>query len=103
MIVLSVMYPATADARFDMKYYRERHVPMVGQRWGTMGLREAKILEGVSAADGGAATYSVIALLTFESADALQKAVAQHGKEIVGDIANFTNVTPVMQVNDVLS
>ena len=103
MIVVSVMYPATADARFDMKYYREKHVPMVGERWRTMGLQDAKILQGVSAADGGAATYSVIAMLTFESADALQKAMAQHGKEIVGDIANFTNVTPIIQINDVLT
>jgi uncharacterized protein (TIGR02118 family) len=102
MIVVSVMYPAADNARFDMKYYLEKHVPLVGERWSTMGLREAKVLKGVSAPEGGAATYSVVALLTFESADALQKALAQHGKEIVGDIANFTNVTPIIQVNDVL-
>ncbi len=102
MIVISVMYPATANARFDMPYYLEKHVPMVGERWGNMGLREAKVLQGVGAPEGGAATYSVIALLTFESAGAVQQAMAQHGKEIVADIANFTNVTPVIQVNDVL-
>jgi uncharacterized protein (TIGR02118 family) len=103
MIVVSVMYPATADARFDMQYYLAKHVPMVGERWGKMGLREAKVLQGVGAPDGGAAAYSVIALLTFESADALQQAMAQHGNEIVGDIANFTNVMPVIQVNNVLA
>lgn len=103
MIVVSVMYPATADARFDIEYYLGKHVALVGERWGKMGMREAKVLRGVGAPEGGAATYSVIALLTFESADALQQAMAQHGKEIVGDIANFTNVTPVIQVNDVLA
>jgi uncharacterized protein (TIGR02118 family) len=103
MIVVSVMYPATADARFDIEYYLGKHVPLVGERWGKMGMREAKVLRGVGAPEGGAATYSVIALLTFESADALQQAMAQHGKEIVGDIANFTNVTPIIQVNDVLA
>jgi uncharacterized protein (TIGR02118 family) len=103
MIVVSVMYPATANARFDMQYYLEKHVPLVGERWGKMGLREAKVLRGVGAPEGGAATYSVIALLTFDSADALQQAMAQHGKEIVGDIGNFTSVQPVIQVNDVLA
>jgi len=102
MIVVSVMYPATADARFDMKYYLDKHVPMVGERWNPMGLREAKILQGVGAPGGGAATYSVMALLTFDSAAALEQAMARHGQEIVGDIANFTNVQPVIQVNDVL-
>jgi uncharacterized protein (TIGR02118 family) len=103
MIVVSVMYPATANARFDLQYYREKHMTLVGERWGKMGLREAKVLQGVGAPEGGAATYSVIALLTFDSADALQQAMAQHGKEIVGDVPNFTNVTPIIQVNDVLS
>jgi uncharacterized protein (TIGR02118 family) len=102
MIVVSVMYPAAADAKFDMQYYLEKHIPMVGERWGTMGLRETKVLRGVSGPEGGAATYPVVALLTFDSADALQKAMAQHGKEIVGDVANFTNITPIIQVNDVL-
>lgn len=103
MVVISVMYPATANATFDMEYYREKHVPMVGDRWGNMGLREAKILQGVGAPGGGTATYSVIALLTFESVDALQQALELHGREIVGDIANFTNVTPIIQVNNVLT
>ncbi len=103
MVVVSVMYPATADARFDMPYYLEKHVPMVGERWRALGLREVKVLRGVGAPEGGAATYSVIALLTFESTDAVQQAMAQHGKEIVGDIANFTNVKPIIQVSDVLA
>ena len=102
MIVVSVMYPATADAKFDMAYYMEKHVPMVGERWGAMGLREAKVLQGAGAPGGGPATYSVIALLTFDSAEAFGQAVAQHGAEIMGDIANFTNVQPVIQVSNVL-
>ena len=103
MIVVSVMYPAAADARFDMKYYLEKHVPMVGERWRPMGLREAKILQGVGAPGGGAAPFQVMALLTFDSAAALDPALAAHGKEIMGDIANFTNVQPIIQVNDVLA
>jgi len=102
MIVVSVMYPASADAKFDMKYYLERHVPLVGERWGSMGLREAKVLQGVGAPGGGVAPYQVMALLTFDSAVAFEQAVAQHGKEILRDIANFTNVQPIIQVNDVL-
>lgn len=102
MIVVSVMYPATTGARFDMAYYQEKHIPLVGERWGSMGLREAKVLQGVGAPGGGAATYSVIALLTFESAETLGQAMARHGAEIVGDIANFTDVHPVIQINTIL-
>lgn len=102
MIVVSVMYPATAGAKFDMAYYQDKHIPLVGERWGSMGLREAKVMRGAGAPGGGAATYSVIALLTFDSAEAFGQAAAKHGAEIIGDIANFTNVQPVIQLNDVL-
>jgi uncharacterized protein (TIGR02118 family) len=102
MIVVSVMYPATAGARFDMDYYVKTHVPLVGARWKDCGLREAKILSGVGAPGGGAPTYSVIALLTFDSAADFDEAVARHGAEVIGDIPNFSSVQPVIQVNEVL-
>lgn len=103
MIVVSVMYPASAGATFDMDYYREKHIPLVGARWTDCGLREAKVLHGAGAPGGGAPAYSVIALLTFDSAADFDQAVARHGAEIIGDIANFSNVQPVIQVNDVLA
>jgi uncharacterized protein (TIGR02118 family) len=102
MIIVSVMYPAGAGATFDMDYYRAKHLPLVRTRWNAGGLRELKILSGVGAPGGGAATYSVIALLTFDTAADFDKAVAQHGAEIIGDIPNFSNVQPVIQVNDVV-
>jgi uncharacterized protein (TIGR02118 family) len=102
MIVVSVMYPASAEAKFDLDYYLEKHVPLVGARWQPCGLREVKILRGTGAPGGGAAAYSVVALLTFDSAADFGQAVAQHGAEILGDIGNFSSVQPTIQVNDVL-
>lgn len=49
MIVVSVMYPASAGAKFDMDYYRDTHIPMVRARWNASGLRELKILHGSGA------------------------------------------------------
>jgi hypothetical protein len=42
----------------------------------------------------------VIALLTFDSAADVDQAVARHGAEILGDIANFSSVQPVNQINE---
>lgn len=103
MVIVSVMYPANAGAKFDMDYYRDTHIPLVGARWNDCGLREAKVLLGVGAPGGGAAAYSVIALLTFNSAADFNQAVARHGAEIIGDIANFSSVQPVIQVNDIMA
>jgi hypothetical protein len=49
MVIVSVMYPASAGAKFDMDYYRKTHIPLVGARWNDRGLRDAKVLTGVGA------------------------------------------------------
>jgi uncharacterized protein (TIGR02118 family) len=102
MVIVSVMYPAAAEATFDMDYYRQTHIPLVRTRWNACGLRELKVMTGAGAPGGGAPTYSVIALLTFDSAADVDQAVARHGAEIMGDIANFSNAQPVIQINDVV-
>lgn len=103
MVIVSVVYPAGEGARFDIDYYMKTHVPMVGARWKDCGLRDAKVLRGSGTPDGGAPAYLVMALLDFDSAPAFQQALERHGPEIVGDIPNFTNVQPVIQINEVLA
>jgi uncharacterized protein (TIGR02118 family) len=103
MIMVSVMYPASDGAKFDMDYYLKTHIPMARARWTSCGLQDVKVLRGIGAAGGAAASYSVIALLSFGSAQEFQTAVEQHGKEIIGDIPNFTNLQPIIQINDVMA
>ena len=103
MVLVSVMYPNQPGSRFDERYYLDRHIPLVRQRWESMGLTDLRLLRGTSTPDGGPAPYRVTALLTFESPDALQKAASAHGREIFGDIPNFTDVQPVAQVNEALA
>ncbi|MDP4023663.1 EthD family reductase [Methylobacterium sp. NEAU 140] len=98
MILVSVMYPA--GPKFDMGYYLGHHMPLARERWSGLGLHEAKVVKGVSAPDGSPAPFQVMALLTFESADAFQKAIAAHGKEIFADIPNFTDAQAQVQIND---
>jgi uncharacterized protein (TIGR02118 family) len=101
MVIVNVMYPASVGAKFDMDYYRKTHIPLVRARWNGV-LRDLKILTGAGTPSGGPSTYSVIALLTFDSAADFDQAVVRHGAEIIGDIPNFSSVQPVIQVNDVL-
>lgn len=99
MVQVSVMYPNTAGSRFDERYYLNEHAALLQRCWSGMGLSDVRLLRGVGTPDGGAAPYRVIALLTFDSAEALQAAVAKHGAEVFADIARFTDVQPIVQVN----
>jgi uncharacterized protein (TIGR02118 family) len=102
MVIVSVLYPRHSESRFDHDYYLRTHVPLVESRWGGMGLVKAKLLRGDSTLDGGTPGFEVIALLTFTSMEALKAALASFGSEIIGDISNYTNVQPLIQVNQVL-
>ena len=100
MILVSVLYPNSPGTHFDERYYLEKHIPLVRDRWSGLGMQEVRVLRGLGTPDGGAAPYRMTALLTFDSTEALQRCAEAHGPEIFGDIPNFTNVQPVLQVNE---
>ncbi len=104
MIMVSVMYPNQAGSKFDMDYYTNTHLPLVAERWGPLGLKGATVVKGLAGPEPGSpATYQVMALVEFETSEAFEKAVAAHGEEIFGDIPNFTDTQPVVQINDVVA
>ncbi len=94
MIRLSVLYPATEGATFDHDYSREKHVPLAVRTWGLDG---AEIDKGV---DG---PYVAAVHFKFESAEALQAALAAEGTgDVQADIANYTSITPVLQTSEMV-
>jgi uncharacterized protein (TIGR02118 family) len=100
MIVLSVLYPKTAGARFDYDYYTNKHMPLVSARFTSM--TKSTVMRGVSAPDGSAPAYEVITLLEFPSAEALAADMAAHGAEVTGDVPNATDIQPLLQINEVV-
>ena len=95
MIRLSVLYPNGDGATFDHDYYRDTHVPMALKAWG---LSEAQIDKGI---DG---PYVAAVHVTFESQEALGAAFSSPGTaEVLGDVANFTNIAPVVQTSEIVS
>ena len=102
MIIVSVTYPASEGSRFDLDYYQSKHLPLVRSLWRQSGLVAEMYLRGISAPGGGPAPVHLTALLTFTSADDFARAVELHGKDVMGDIANFTAVRPVLTINEAL-
>ncbi|MBS1822893.1 MAG: EthD family reductase [Acidobacteria bacterium] len=98
MVIVSVLYPKTADSRFDHDYYLKTHTPLVKSTWTPTGLERVDIFRGVSSLDGAPPAYELIAHLAFTSKDHLDNSLAA-GAAVIADIANFTNVQPVIQVN----
>jgi len=102
MIKLTVMYPNSADLKFDKDYYRNQHIQLLEELLG-----EAIISTDVNIGIAGGspdqpAPYVVIANLVFESMDAFQKSFGVNSEKILEDLPNFTNVKPEVQISEII-
>lgn len=102
MIKVSVMYPYKDGARFDHDYYRDKHMPLVKARMGDA-CKYYTVDRGLAGgAPGAPPSYVGMCHIFADSPDAFQAAFAPHAKEILGDIPNYTDLQPVMQISEVV-
>src|SRR5262245_19266163 len=95
MVKVSVFYPNTAGPRFD------KHVPMVRQKLGAA-VKGLSIDQGLSGGQPGTrAAHVMMFHLLFDSVESFQQAFGPHAAAIVGDVPNYTDIQPVIQVSEV--
>ena len=103
MFKVSVMYPNQEDARFDIDYYCTKHMDLVQKHMKPFGLVRTEVLKGISGGGGQPAPYICIGNLYFAAIDGYEKGIAASSGTLRADIPNFTNVTPVRQVSEILT
>lgn len=102
MIKVSVMYPNTPGARFNHEYYRDNHMPLVKARMGET-CKFYTVDKGLSGgAPGSPATYIGMCHIFSDSVESFQAGFGPHAAEILGDIPNYTDLAPVMQISEVM-
>src|SRR6267378_2761679 len=101
MVKVSVFYPNRPGSHFDMSYYCSNHIPMVQRLLGST-LKSIAVEEGIAGAiPGSPPTYLALGHLYFESVDAFVQAWGPQAQEIVGDVPNYTNCEPIIQISTV--
>lgn len=101
MIKVSVLYANEPGRKFDMDYYCGKHVPMVRQKLGAACTRVA-VEQGIAGATPEARpAYIAMGHLYFASVEAFQAAFAPHASEIMADVANYTDIQPLLQISEV--
>jgi uncharacterized protein (TIGR02118 family) len=102
MIKVSVLYPNGNDKTFDMDYYSNTHAPLVAGLLGDA-LKGVTVEKGLGgAAPGSAAIYIAIGNMFFNSVEEFGKAFGPNAEKIKGDMINFTNSPPVIQISEVV-
>jgi uncharacterized protein (TIGR02118 family) len=101
MIKVSVLYRNDEGRKFDMGYYCNKHIPLVKQKLGAA-CKRVEIDEGLGGAQPGSRpAFVAMCHLVFDSVEAFQKAFAPHADAIMGDIPNYTDIQPLIQINEI--
>jgi uncharacterized protein (TIGR02118 family) len=102
MIKVSVMYPSKPGARFDHVYYRDNHMSLMKARLGAACLSYTVDKGLAGGAPGEPPPYVGMCHIYFESVESFQGAFGPHAQEIMGDIPNYTDLSPVIQISEVV-
>jgi uncharacterized protein (TIGR02118 family) len=101
MIKISILYPNKPGSHFDMSYYLTTHLPAAMRRLGK-GLLKTEVDAGLQGTNPGEppAFFSGCQLY-FDSIDAFLEAWNPVAAELTADMPNYTDVTPIIQFNEV--
>ena len=95
-------HPNTPGARFDHEYYRDKHMPLVKKRLGDACLYYTVDKGLAGGAPGTPPTYVGMCHIFCDSVEAFQAGFGPHAKEIMADILKYTDLSPVIQISEVV-
>ena len=103
MFRISVIYPAGEGKKFDLDYYTTKHLPLVESRLKGFGLVRWEVDKGVAGGTPGSdAPFVAMGHLYFNAPSEFEKGMAAHGKELLGDVPNYTNIQPQVQIAEIV-
>ena len=104
MIGVSMLYPNTQGARFDVSYYVETHMPLSIKLLSVHpGFRSVSVERGLGGAvPGSEPTYIAMCHFLFSSVEDFMAAFTPNAEVLQGDMPNYTDIEPVIQFNEVL-
>ena len=103
MVKITIVYPRTAGARFDMEYYLQTHMPRsIGWLRTHPGFRGVSVERGVAGAEPGSeAPFVAVCQFLFATLEDFIAAFTPHAAALQADIAVYTNIAPVIQISAV--
>lgn len=102
MIKVTIMYPNSDGATFDMDYYANEHMPMVAGLFGDA-LRKLEIDNGIAGrTPDEPIPYAAIGYFYFDQLSDYENAFGPNAEQILSDIPNYTNIQPIVQISEVV-
>ena len=104
MVKISVFYSNDNTSRFDMDYYLNSHIPRCVELFSAKpGYLGVSVEKGINAgAPGTDAPYLAMAHFLFSSVEEFQATFAANAAALQADVANYTDISPALQISEVL-
>ena len=103
MIRVSVLYPYKEGARFDHDYYIQQHMLLVKNSLDRFGLVRMETDKGVAGDEPHhPPPFVCIGHLYFTSLSDFHTAMEAEGETLMADIPNYTDLTPRVQVSEIV-
>ncbi|SHN12430.1 EthD family reductase [Mucilaginibacter sp. OK098] len=102
LIKVSIMYPYAEGKTFNMEYYESKHMPMVAAFLGS-NLIKYTIEKGLaSGIPNQPLPFMAIGTFYVKSLSDYQTAIGPNRDAIRADFSNYTNISPVILVSEVI-
>jgi len=103
MIKFSVFYPYVENGKFDLIYYRDKHMNMVKERLGPKCVK-VSVDAGIQGLQPNSRPIYVAVgevFLDIQRVEEFFELFGPHAQEIDGDVPNFTDGTPVAHFSQI--
>lgn len=102
LVKVAILYPNEEGKTFDMDYYSQKHMPMVAGLFGDA-LKLLEIDKGISGrTPEEPMPYVAVGYFYFDQLSDYENAFGPNAEKILGDIPNYTNIQPVVQISEVI-
>ncbi|OHE92051.1 hypothetical protein CORC01_12632 [Colletotrichum orchidophilum] len=97
----TILYPNEADAKYDIDYYVNSHMPLAAATWAAAGVKSWKVTKYAASADGKEPKYAFGGILIFDSVESIQKALTSpETAKVLQDVPNYSNKEPVFLIGE---
>jgi len=103
MVNVSSIYPRKEGYEFDFEYYLNKHMPRsIELLSAARGFKGVSVERGIDIAEPKLeSAYVAMCHYYFETLEDFMAAFGPHAEELQGDIANYTNIEPTIQIYEV--
>ena len=78
-------------------------MPLVEERLTSFGMVRREVEKGISDTDPNAPPrFVAIGAMYFETVEGVHEGFMTHGRELMGDVKNFTDIQPQFQISEVV-